>query len=99
MTIAVIHEYCADEQDALSELSREGFKASTVDYAPGRTEPHQHEYDICLHIIEGEFRVTDVDEGVVHNCGPGTKLSVSSGTRHFEDHDAVKMVVGRRHQT
>ena len=98
MTIVIDHGHGADEESALAELARHGFNAATKDYDPGRTEPHQHDHDICLHVIEGEFRLADVASGVVHRCGPGTKAFVGSWTSHFEEHGQLRLVVGRRHQ-
>ncbi len=96
MTMNVDHARGASEKDALAELGQEGFVASAVDYAPGKTQPHSHDYDICLHILEGEFRLTDVERQIVHRCGPGTKVFVASGTEHFEEHGDLRMAVGRR---
>ena len=96
MSIIIDHGHGAQEKEALEELRRDGFVASAVDYEPGRTEPHSHDYDICLHILDGEFRLTDVAREVVHSCGPGTKLFVGKGTPHFEDHGILRMAVGRR---
>jgi quercetin dioxygenase-like cupin family protein len=98
MTIIVNHGYGAAEEQALGELSRDGFSGAARDYAPGRTEPHQHDYDVCLYVLDGEFRLLEADTGVVHSCGPGAKVFVTSGTLHSEDHGALRMVVGRRQQ-
>jgi uncharacterized cupin superfamily protein len=84
------------EAQAIAELSREGFAAGAYDYPAGKTEPHSHDYDVCLHILSGEFRLGLVEEGVVRSFGPGERLLVPAGTLHFEDHDALRMVVGRR---
>ena len=97
MTMVVDHQYGASEEQALEELSRDGFTGSAKEYAPGRTEPHHHDYDVCLYVMEGEFRVTEADTGLVHSLKPGAKLFVPSGTRHSEDHGTLRMVVGRRH--
>ncbi len=96
MTIRIDQGYGALEEDALAELRRDGFVASAVDYEPGRTEPHSHDYDICLHILDGEFKLADVATGAVHRCGPGTRLFVGKGTPHFEEHGHLRMAVGRR---
>jgi len=96
MSIEVTHRDGASEAQALAELDRDGFTAAAKDYEPGRTEPHRHDYDICLHILDGEFRLGLVDEGVVRSFGPGDRLFVPAGTRHFEDHGVLRMVVGRR---
>lgn len=84
-------------EQAAAQMSAEGFAAAAKDYAPGRTEPHAHDYDVCLYILEGTFKLFDADRGVVHAFTPGDKVLVPSGTRHSEDHDVLRMVVGRRH--
>lgn len=96
MTVVVEPAYGADEAQALRELEQQGFSGAAKDYAPGRTEPHQHEYDILLYILEGEFRLGEVEAGQVHSCRPGDKVFVAAGTPHFEDHGDLRMVVGRR---
>ncbi len=84
------------EEQALAAMRRDGFDATTKDYAPGKTDPHQHDYDISLYVLEGEIRVTELDADAVHVCKPGDKLFVASGTRHCEEHGPLRMVVGRR---
>ena len=97
MSILLDQGYGASEQEAHRELEREGFSAETRDYAAGSNEPHQHDYDVCLYVLEGEFRVTDAERGIVHACRPGDRLRVPSGTPHSEEHGPVRLVVGRRH--
>lgn len=97
MSIEVTHGNGASEAQAVAEFSAAGFSAAAKDYAAGKTEPHRHDYDIRLQILEGEFRLGVVDEGVVHSFGAGDRLFVPAGTLHFEDHGPLKMVVGRRH--
>ena len=96
MGMFVDESYGATEEKALAELRDEGFSAETKDYAPGRTEPHAHDYEVRLYILEGEFRLIDGEDGTVHACRPGDRVRVSAGTLHAEDHGALKMVVGRR---
>lgn len=96
MTIVLNTGYGAGQEEALAELNLEGFSGAAKDYAPGTTEPHTHDQDLQLYILEGEFRLTDVDRGAVHVCRPGDKVFVAAGTPHFEDHGDLRMVVGRR---
>jgi mannose-6-phosphate isomerase-like protein (cupin superfamily) len=86
----------ASEADALSQIAEGGFAAESKIYSAGKTEPHRHDYDICLHILAGEFRLGIPDEGVIHSFGPGDRVFVPAGTLHFEDHGPLEMVVGRR---
>jgi uncharacterized cupin superfamily protein len=89
----------AAEAKAVAALTAEGFSAAAKDYAAGRTEPHRHDYDIGLHILEGEFRLGLVQEGEVRRFGPGDRLFVPAGTLHYEDHGSLRIVVGRRDAT
>ncbi len=82
---------------ALAEANSDGFVGEIKEYAGGHTEPHQHDYDVRLFVLEGEITLTDVQDNVVYACGPGTKAYVSAGTAHAEDYDTVKMIVARRH--
>lgn len=90
---------CSDvsEAQAVVEMTDDGFLAAAKAYEPGKTEAHRHDYDICLQIVEGEFRLGLVDENIVRICNPGDRVFVPAGTLHFEDHGALRMVVGRRH--
>ena len=96
MSIEVTHSNCASEAQVVAEISGNGFTAAARDYKTGKTEPHRHDYDICLHILEGEFRLTEVDEGVMHSFRAGDRFLVPAGMLHFEDHGPLRLVVGRR---
>jgi quercetin dioxygenase-like cupin family protein len=96
MSIEMLHGNAASEAEAVEEMGRAGFTAAVRDYAAGKTEPHRHDYDISLHILEGEFRLGLVDDGSVQSFTPGERLTVPAGTLHFEEHGPLRMVVGRR---
>lgn len=96
MSIDVTNRSGVSEAQAVAEISGEGFAAAAKGYTPGRSEPHRHDYDICLHILEGEFRLGLMEEGVVQSFGPGARLYVPAGTLHYEDYGPLRMVVGRR---
>ena len=95
ITAAMAPELTIDQ--ALAEANSEGFVGEIKEYTSGHTEPHQHDYDVRLFVLEGEIRLTDVQDNVVYACGPGTEAYVSAGTAHTEDHDTLKMIVARRH--
>ena len=94
ITANLVPEMTLDQ--ALAEANSEGFVGEIKEYTGGHTEPHQHDYDVCLFVLEGEIRLTDVQDNVVYACGSGTKAYVSAGTAHTEDHGTLKMIVGRR---
>lgn len=71
MPVTVARRDEASEADVLTEFSSAGFSAEAKDYSPGTTERHKHDYDVCLHILEGEFRLNLGEDGLVRNCRPG----------------------------
>lgn len=95
MTAALAPELTIDQ--LLAEANSEDFVGEIKEYSGGHTEPHQHDYDVRLFVLEGEIRLTDVQDDVVHACGPGTKAYVGAGTTHTEVYGALKMIVARRH--
>ncbi len=97
MTFSMIGNHNSPEETVVEEMMRDGFEAAAKDYMPGRTEPHHHDYDVCLFVVEGEFKVTDVETATTHILRPGDKALVGRGTAHWEEHGALRMVVGRRH--
>ncbi len=95
MKIAV-EDYVGGEARALAEMRQSGFEGGIKDYAPSRTEPHSHDYDVCLYVLEGQIDIFDAEQGITHSCPPGSKVHVAAGTPHAEEHGALKMIVGRR---
>jgi quercetin dioxygenase-like cupin family protein len=96
MSIEILQGNQASEAQAIAEIGHAGFAAAAKLYEPGRTEPHRHDYDICIHVFEGEFRLGLVEEGSVRSFEPGERLLVPAGTLHYEEHGHLRMVVGRR---
>lgn len=97
MSVSVIHQPGATEDQIIDEMSKRGFEAVAKELRAAATEPHQHEYDVCLYILEGEFRLRDVERSMVHRFGPGDKAFVDRGTVHSEEHGPLRLIVGRRH--
>ena len=97
MSVVTIHKPAAPENQMIEEMARDGFEAAIKDYGSGATEPHQHDYDVCLYILDGEFRLREVERSIVHRFGPGDKVFVDRGTVHAEEHGPLRMIVGRRH--
>lgn len=86
----------ASEAEALADIGKDGFVAEAKGYAAGKTEPHCHDYDVFLHVLEGEFTVSVPEDGAEYSAGPGDRLFVPAGTVHSEDHGPVRLVIGRR---
>ncbi len=99
MSIIITRKQDAPEDQIIAQMTRNGFEAAAKDYAPGRTEPHRHDYDICLRILAGEFSLAEPEKALVHSCLPGDEVYVGAGTLHYEEHGALRMVVGRRHRS
>ena len=97
MPVITAHEPGAPEHQVIEEMARNGFEAATKHYASGTTEPHAHDYDVCLYILEGEFKLRELESSAVHRLRPGDRAFVDRGTVHAEEHGPVRMIVGRRH--
>ena len=97
MAVAISKGPALSEEQAIAKMRASGFEAAAKDYAPGKNEPHAHDYAVSLYIVEGEFRLHEVDTGIVHSCMPGDRVLVDAGTAHAEEHGPLRMVVGRRH--
>jgi quercetin dioxygenase-like cupin family protein len=96
MPVTVVHKPGLADDQVVSEMAAQGFEAAAKAYDPGTTEPHAHDCDVCLYVVEGEFRLTEVDRSIVHRFGPGDRVLVDRGTIHAEDHGPLRMIVGRR---
>ena len=97
MSVVTTRKPGASEDQVIEEMARNGYEAAARVYSSGMTEPHQHDYDVCLYILEGEFRLTEVDKSVVHRFQPGDQVFVARGTVHAEEYGSLRMIVGRRH--
>lgn len=97
MSVIVSHTPGTPEEQVIEEMARDGFEAAAKDYSSGRTEPHHHDYDVCLYILDGEFRLNEVAKETVHLFGPGDRVVVDRGTVHSEEYGQLRMIVGRRH--
>ncbi len=84
MSVVTAHKPGVPEGRMIEEMARDGFEAVARNYASDKTEPHAHDYDVCLYILEGKFRLTDVDRSTVHLFGHGDKVLVDRGTVHAE---------------
>lgn len=97
MPVTVSHNPGAPEEQVIEEMARDGFEAAAQDYSSGKTEPHHHDYDVCLYILDGEFKLNEVGRETIHRFGPGDRILVDRGTVHCEEHEQLRMIVGRRH--
>jgi hypothetical protein len=96
MPVVKMHKPKVPEIQMIDEMKRDGFAAALRDYGSGTTHPDQHDYDVCLYILEGEVRLREVERSILHRFGPGDKVFVGRDTVHAEEHGPVRMIVGRR---
>ena len=88
-------DFTAMTRDAgFTEILERSLPASP---APG--EPHTHEFDARLLILDGAFTLTR--DGVSTTHGPGEVFSVMAGTVHAETigPEGARYVVARRYPT
>ena len=63
MSIIVTANPGLSSETAIDEMRAQGFDAASRDFDPGKTEPHSHDYDVSLYILEGRFLLPDVKMG------------------------------------
>jgi len=80
-----------------AECLRQGYEVGESEIQPHvRRQPHAHDHDTRLYILEGALMLVRGDDHVRY--GPGETCTVPSGTVHAEHTgaDGVRLVYGRR---
>ena len=80
-----------------ADLTREGYELREGEIKPNvHREPHAHEFDARLFVLEGSITLVFKDGRCTY--GPGDSCNVPAGTMH-EEHtgaDGVRYLAGRR---
>ena len=92
---AVIHRnYGASEEQALKEIAERGYHPLTFDVPATKNEPHFHDFDNALYMLEGELTVTETESGETYTLKPGDMADAKGFVLHHEDHQGFKAVFG-----
>ena len=82
------------EASAMADIEAAGFHSITMEFAAGENEPHWHDFDAFVFVLEGELVLTDVESGESRVCGPGTKVQAARGVLHRESTPGYKALIG-----
>ncbi len=81
--MSVLKGHFHSKEDAIREIVETGWWPLSWRDAPGEVyEPHKHDADQTLYLVEGGLEFEDVAEGVVHHLEPGDKLELPAFTVH-----------------
>ena len=81
MELKVTTGYFKDKQEAIQEISEAGWWPVSWRDAPGEVyEPHKHDADQTIYVIEGSLEIQANDN--VYRLGPGDKLELPAFTVH-----------------
>ena len=94
MTIVQEKNHINTAEEATSEVEKAGFYGMTIDQPPNETQPHWHNFNSTLYILEGTLNITDVNAGIVYTCEAGWKITVPENAIHAEKHQEYKAVIG-----
>ena len=92
--MTIHHDQFTDEAQALEEIEHAGYHAMTLDFPAENNEPHWHDFDSMLYILEGEVTIIDTETGEECICGPGTRLRAGAGVLHREVTEGYKALIG-----
>ncbi len=81
-------------QDAETEIRDAGLHEMIFDVPAVDNEPHWHDFDARLYLLEGTLHLRDVKAGVVHECAPGMRIDVPARTVHAERSEGYTVLLG-----
>ena len=81
-------------QDAEAEIRDQGLHEMVFEVPAVDNEPHWHDFDAYLYILEGTLQLRDVAAGVIHECSPGMRIDVPAKTVHAEKSDGYTVLLG-----
>jgi mannose-6-phosphate isomerase-like protein (cupin superfamily) len=81
MELKVTTRYFTDKREAIQEISEAGWWPVSLRDAPGdEYEPHKHDADQTLYVVEGSLEIQA--KGNVYRLEPGDKLELPAFTVH-----------------
>jgi len=81
MELRVTPHYFGDKREAIREISNAGWWPISWRDAPGEVyEPHKHDADQTLYLVQGSLELEVGSE--THNLNPGDKLELPAFTVH-----------------
>jgi len=94
MGFVLTENHFTTEEEALAEIAARGFHAiGPVDVPAQENDPHWHEFDSVVYVLDGTARV-EFEDGSAMQCGAGARVEAPAGTVHREASPAHRAVFG-----
>jgi hypothetical protein len=83
-----------NRQEAEAEIRDRGLHEMVFEVPAVDNEPHWHDFDAYLYLLDGTLHLRDVQAGVVHECSPGIRIDVPAKTVHAEQSKGYTVLLG-----
>ncbi|MFN3230949.1 MAG: hypothetical protein ACE363_02185 [Alphaproteobacteria bacterium] len=67
-----------------AELTDQGLYFTPLDVPPVENTSHWHDFSSVFYVVSGSAQLTDIESGIVHEIGPGSRVSVPAKALHAE---------------
>jgi hypothetical protein len=94
MTFSVTPHAFTTEAEARAEIDAAGWYPMLRDVQPEHNTPHYHDFDSVIFVLDGSMDFFEVETGIHHRCGPGSRVEDSGPNVHREEHDGYRALVG-----
>jgi hypothetical protein len=94
MTFSVTPNAFTTEDEAQSEIDAAGWFPLISVVEPEHNTPHYHDFDSVIFVLEGSMDFFEVETGIHHRCGPGSRVEDFGPNVHREEHDGYRALVG-----
>jgi hypothetical protein len=94
MTFSVRDNAFTTEGEALAEIEAAGWYPMARDVAPEHNNPHSHDFDSVVYVLDGSMDFFEPETGIHHRCGPGSRVEDFGDNVHREEHDGYRALVG-----
>lgn len=92
MKIKVTENVFVSIEDLRGKLTDRGYFIQEIPFPELTNKPHWHSFDSSLYILEGEVKITDVNEGVTLLATPGCRVDFPPEVIHFESTKGYKVL-------
>ena len=88
------HNYFSDESQVQAEIEAAGYHAVTLDFEAENNDPHWHDFDSLVYVLDGQIAVTDEQTGESCVCEKGAKITAPRGVLHREKTPGYRAMIG-----
>lgn len=94
MTFSITPNAFTTEAEARAEIEAAGWLWHVADVPAEHNQPHYHPFDSTVFVLDGSMDFYELETGIHHRCGPGTRVQDWGPNVHQEEHDGYRSLVG-----